>query len=43
VIRAIPPEEDSDFSVVPFRSNFMLFSEKGRMKVRKNQQVMTMP
>jgi hypothetical protein len=27
----------SDFSVVPFRSTFMLFSEKNRIKVHKNQ------
>jgi hypothetical protein len=32
-----------DFSVVLFRSDFMLFSEKNRMKVHKNQWVLTMP
>jgi hypothetical protein len=33
----------TDFSVVLFRSDFMLFSEKNRMKVHKNQWVLTMP
>ena len=33
----------ADFSVVLFRSDFMLFSEKNRMKVHKNQWVLTMP
>ena len=32
-----------DFSVVLFRSDFMLFSEKNRMKVHENQWVLTMP
>jgi hypothetical protein len=27
----------TDFSVVPFRLNFMLFSEENHMKVHKNQ------
>jgi hypothetical protein len=34
--------ESTDFSVELFRSDFMLFSEKNRMKVRKNQWVLTM-
>jgi chromosome partitioning protein len=33
----------SDFSVVPFRLNFMLFSEKNHMKALKNQWVLTRP
>ena len=33
----------TDFSVVLFRSDFMLFSEKNRMKVHENQWVLTMP
>src|SRR3954464_3614274 len=33
----------TDFSVVLFRSDFILFSEKNRMKVHKNQWVLTMP
>ena len=37
------PAKASDFSVVLFRSDFMLFSEKNRMKVHKNQWVLTMP
>jgi hypothetical protein len=32
-----------DFSVVLFRSDFMLFSEKNRMKAHTNQWVLTMP
>jgi hypothetical protein len=32
-----------DFSVVLFRPNFVLFSEKNRMKVHKNQWLLTMP
>ena len=32
-----------DFSVVLLRSDFMLFSEKNRMKVHKNQWLLTMP
>ena len=32
-----------DFSVVLFRSDFMLFSEKNHMKAHKNQWVLTMP
>jgi hypothetical protein len=34
---------EPDFSVVLFRSDFMLFSEKNCMKVHKNQWVLTMP
>ena len=34
---------ETDFSVVLFRSDFTLFSEKNRMKVHKNQWVLTMP
>ena len=34
---------NTDFSVVLFRSDFMLFSEKNRMKVHNNQWVLTMP
>ena len=30
-----------DFSVVPFRLNFMLFSEKNHVKALKNQWVLT--
>ena len=30
-----------DFSVVLFRPNFILFSEKNRMKVHKSQWVLT--
>src|SRR5215217_432109 len=33
----------TDFSVVLFRPTFMLFSEKNRMKVHKNQRLLTMP
>jgi hypothetical protein len=33
----------TDFSVVLFRSDFVLFSEKNRVKVHKNQWVLTMP
>jgi hypothetical protein len=33
----------TDFSVVLFRSDFMLFSEKNRVKAHKNQWVLTMP
>jgi hypothetical protein len=32
-----------DFSVVLFRSDFVLFSEKNHVKVLKNQRVWTMP
>jgi hypothetical protein len=32
-----------DFSVVLFRSDFMLFSEENHMKIHKNQWVWTMP
>ena len=32
-----------DFSVVLFRSDFMLFSEKNHMKAHTNQWVLTMP
>jgi hypothetical protein len=32
-----------DFSVVLFRSDFVLFSEKNHVKVPKNQWVWTMP
>ena len=32
----------SDFSVELFRSDFMLFSEKNRMKIHNNQWVLTM-
>jgi hypothetical protein len=32
----------TDFSVVLFRSTLMLFSEKNRMKVHKNQWLLTM-
>jgi len=32
-----------DFSVVPFRLNSMLFSEKNHMKALKNQWVLTRP
>jgi hypothetical protein len=34
---------DTDFSVVPFRLNFMLFSEKNHVKALKNQGVLTRP
>jgi predicted metal-binding membrane protein len=37
------PLKYTDFSVVRFRPNLMLFSEKNRMKVRKNQWFLTMP
>ena len=30
-------EKATDFSVVPFRLNFMLFSEENHVKVHKNQ------
>jgi len=33
----------TDFSVVPFRSDFVLFSEKNHMKTHKNQRLWTMP
>ena len=33
----------TDFSVVLFRSDFILFSEENRMKVHENQWVLTMP
>ena len=33
----------ADFSVVLFRSDFVLFSEKNHMKVLKNQRVLAMP
>jgi hypothetical protein len=35
-------EQWADFSVVLFRSDFVLFSEKNYMKVPKNQWVWTM-
>jgi hypothetical protein len=34
---------NTDFSVVLFRSDFMLFSEENHMKIDKNQWVWTMP
>jgi hypothetical protein len=37
IVRRIKAAIETDFSVVPFRSPFMLFSEKNRMKVHKNQ------
>ena len=43
--RTISPADQmnwSDFSVVRFRSTLMLFSEKNRMKVHKNQWLLTM-
>ena len=40
VIKAV---EGPDFSVVLFRSGFVLVSEKNRMKVLKNQRIMTVP
>ena len=36
-------EKDTDFSVVLFRSDCRLFSEKNPMKVLQNQWVWTMP
>jgi hypothetical protein len=36
-------EQLADFSVVPFRFNFMLFSEKNHVKEPKNQWVLTRP
>ena|SRR5262245_24688409 len=40
VVRSI---QAPDFSVVLFRSYFMLFSEKNRVKAHKNQWLLTMP
>jgi hypothetical protein len=34
---------NTDFSVVLFRSDYMLVSEKNHMKSHKNQRVLTMP
>jgi hypothetical protein len=36
-------ENKTDFSVVPFRLNSMLFSEKKHVKALKNQWALTMP
>jgi hypothetical protein len=36
-------KEEADFSVVLFRSNFMLFSEKNHIKVRRTQWLLAMP
>src|SRR6516165_3705158 len=36
-------QKTPDFSVVPFRLNFMLFSEKNHVKALKNQWVLTRP
>jgi hypothetical protein len=36
-------KEEADFSVVLFRSNFTLFSEKNRMKIHTNQWLRAMP
>jgi len=38
--RRYPHTHDTDFSDVLFRSNFMLFSEKNRVKALKNQQAL---
>jgi hypothetical protein len=38
-----PYNHNTDFSVVLFRPTFMLISEKNRMKVHKNQWLLTMP
>jgi hypothetical protein len=35
--------KNPDFSVVPFRLSFMLFSEKNNVKALKNQWVLTIP
>jgi len=39
----IPRSDCTDFSVVLFRSDFVLFSEKNRVKAAKNQWVWIMP
>ena len=36
-------EHNPDFSVVLFRSDFVLFSEKNHVKALQNQWVLTMP
>ena len=41
--KIILSEQVTDFSVVLFRSDFILFSEENRMKVHENQWVLTMP
>ena len=43
VVAHIEAAKNTDFSVVLFRSDFMLFSEKNLMKVHKNQWVLTAP
>ena len=35
--------QESDFSVVLFRSNFVLFSEQNHVKALKNQWLLAMP
>jgi hypothetical protein len=42
-VRDVRSRQGTDFSVVLFRSDFVLFSEKNHMKVPKNQWVWIMP